>query len=617
MSENTVKEVCEILGMPYISSRPVTDDLFDIGSDESCSFVGEVSPLGIEEIVRSRTGLWVSKIDREINTLIGGYRGDRKLENGDIYHPDIDPQYLRSRFISYSEYLSLFSYATSYEKNLSYITYRAVRELVDNVPNFTSEYSNTLTGYTNFLARRSPRLREHFLKNALSYIPDSARKRHTYITGGTGSGKSEMMKILAYSTVRKNAKNPHNRSKRESLIVIDPHGELADGIAQFREHENDADLIYVDLFLKDGFSPSINPFDIPTDNQKHIELVAQEITGAFLEIIGQANLSTQMEAILEPCIATVLVKKDGSIKDLQRFMDDENNADLIELGQKSRNAAHRELFNNAFTRSTYKTTKDGIYTRLQVLLNSGVFSDFIARPSTIDLSQAMDNGTSVVFKLTQGDIGEKVCHAIGRLIVAMIKSIGLRRAKIDEHLRTPVHVFIDECQNFISPSIEKMLTESRKYGVHLTLAQQILGQGMDSATEEITLGNTGVKIVGSNSLGTLKDMSRETETELELMQQLLTGEFIVKVRNPQKPTPSFILKAPTLLLNGRNNGTNWNGVLKEQIEKYYSKVEDTTLDTEKQNEVMERQTTEDDLSGSDEDNAPKATTKAVKPKFKL
>ena len=611
----TLELVCETLGMPYITPRAITGDLFDLGIEQDCSFVGEVDPLTITEIVRSRTSAWVAKIDVEINKLIGGYTGGQELENGEIYHPHIDPEILRSRFISFAEYQSLFSYTTSYEKHLSYITFRAVNELIKNAPNFTSEYSNTLTGYIDFLARYSPPLRDVFLKKALAYIPNSSRKRHTYVTGGSGSGKSELLKILAYSSIRKNAKNRNNQRKRETVIVIDPHGDLAEQIGKFREHDNGADLIYVDPRLRNSYSPSINPFDVETDDQFFIELLTQEITGAFNEIMDNSNLSTQMMAMLNPCIATIIRKKNGSIKDLQRFMDDDNNSDLVALGRQSPNPAHRDFFSSGFLKSTYKVTKGSVYTRLQTLLNSTVFSNFMARPSTIQLDREMDAGKTIIFNLSQGKIGEDVSHSTGRLLLAMIKAIGLRRENVPEHLRMTTHVIIDECQNFISPSIEKILAEARKYAIHLTLAQQILGQGMEASTRRIVLGNTAVKITGANSLDTLQTMAKETGAELEIMQKLKVGQFAVKVRDPKKPTPSFVLEVPPLLLNGKNDCSDWNDVLHRQLGSYYSST--AQKPREQQVEQMERQAVRGDLSPSDGKSQPTRAKKGKKAKYEL
>lgn len=615
----TLEQVCEILGMPYITPRAISNDLFDIGSDKDCAFMGEVDPLTITEIVRSRSSAWVTKIDHEINQLINGYKGGEQLENGDTYHPHIDPEILHSRFISYGEFLSLFSYSTSYEKHLSYITFRAVNSLIENVPNFTSEYSNTLTSYINFLARYSPPLRDAFLKKALAYIPNSSRKRHTYVTGGSGSGKSELLKMLAYSSIRKNARNPKNERKRETVIVLDPHGDLAEQIGKFKEHDGRigerAELVYIDPLLEKDMSPTINPFDVDTDDQFFVELLTQEITSAFGEILDGANLSTQMMALLHPCIATIIRKKNGSIKDLQRFMDDDNNDDLIALGRKSPNPAHRNFFNDGFLKSSYNTTKIGIYTRLQVLLNSTVFSNFMARPSTIDLAKEIDSGKTIIFNLSQGRIGEDVSHSTGKLLLAMIKAIGLRRESIPEHLRMTTHVIIDECQNFISPSIEKILAEARKYAIHLTLAQQILGQGMDTSTKNIVLGNTAVKIIGANSLDTLSKMAKETGTELEIMQSLKVGQFVVKVRDPKKPTPSFVLEVPPLLLNGRNDCKDWYSRCTSQLFDHYSHLEKAPQ--EEKAEQMERQTMRGDLSASDEKQATNRPRKSKKAKYEL
>ncbi len=107
-----------------------------------------------------------------------------------------------------------------------------------------------------------------------------------------------------------------------------------------------------------------------------------------------------MDALIHPCLSVLLRKKGSSFIDLQRFMDDDNNQDLVELGMKSQNPQHRLFFTNQFTRKTLWLTKRGIYMRLQVLLNDPIFQNLISGSNSLDLERLIEEKKIIIFKLT-------------------------------------------------------------------------------------------------------------------------------------------------------------------------------------------------------------------------
>ncbi len=110
-----------------------------------------------------------------------------------------------------------------------------------------------------------------------------------------------------------------------------------------------------------------------------------------------------MDAILSPCIATLLRLETSSFSDLQRFMDDNNNADLLALGQQSPNPQHKLLFRHKFNSSLFSATKHGIYTRLQVILNDPTFQNLISHTTTVHLKQLIEAKKIILFKLSLGN----------------------------------------------------------------------------------------------------------------------------------------------------------------------------------------------------------------------
>lgn len=266
------------------------------------------------------------------------------------------------------------------------------------------------------------------------------------------------------------------KQKKASIVVTDPHGDLSEELLGLRICKAQKErIVYIDPYLSKRQTPTINPFDIYDKSEENIDLLTQELVRVFKELLPN-HLSLQMEAVLTPCIATVLRKQNGSLSMLQRFMDDEKNADLIAAGLKSPNPSHQSFFAQAFQKTDYRVTKLAIYTRIQSLLNHRVFREMIDGKSTINLKKCIDSKKIIIFNLAQGKMGSEVSSTYGKFVIALVTSIALKRAYQPKFLRVPTYLFIDEFHNYLTESIEKIFAETRKYRLHLVVANQSLFQ---------------------------------------------------------------------------------------------------------------------------------------------
>lgn len=457
------------------------------------------------------------------------------------------------------------------------------------------------------LKRMLPTWRAFFAR-LRARIPEEARKRHTYIVGKTGSGKSELLKLFLHGDRRKG---------KSTSILIDPHGDLAEEVARFKEHERSDDLIYIDPYLdKYGKKkPCINPLEIKDKSPQNVDFVSQSLVSAFKELLQNTSLTTQMEALLIPCL-TVLLKREGStLLDLQRFMNDERNEDLVEEGKQSDIVTHRNFFQYRFYEKTFAITKASLSTKLQSILNSQTFYYLTVGNSTLDMESVLDSRKLIIFNLSKGQLGRDTSEAFGRFIIASIQSAILKRAQQATRNRVPVHLYIDEFHNYVSPSLEEILAESRKYGLHLTLAQQFIGQNMDTQFQKTVLSLTEIKITGTCADDNLSKTATAMGMEETEIARLGTGSFFVKVSN----RPPFRLYAPTFLL-GNNNGMTWegwHGVREHQLDQYYRNIGlDMASQTKTNGETG-------DARGSDPDEYQNDATpqepkkKPKKPKFQL
>lgn len=389
-------------------------------------------------------------------------------------------------------------------------------------------------------------------------VPDKAREAHTYIIGASKSGKSELIKDLIFSDFEK---------ENKSVILIEPHGDLAEQVAKLKGKNNEK-LVYIDFTLDPEKTPVLNPFDITDRTPENIEIQAQALIDAFEDILG-AEFSTQMEELLGATIRTLMQTGKGDFWELRRFMDDENNSDLVTAGKASPNPKDRLFFNDgSFNQQSYKPTKNSLKSKIGTYLGYAVFRNFTTGKSTIDLKKLTDGKKWVIFNLSKGNIGKKVSPILGRFVIASLQNIILQRAKTTH--RTPVYLYIDEFQNYTSETIEEIFSESRKYGFHLTVAHQNTGQLLGKM-RDLIFSNTSVKIVGRNDTDQLKKLSNQILTEFEELDKLTTGNFYMRVEKNEAQK----IKVGTKLIDNKYSMTpqEWEQVKAEQLDEFYTKIE--------------------------------------------
>jgi type IV secretory pathway TraG/TraD family ATPase VirD4 len=355
-----------------------------------------------------------------------------------------------------------------------------------------------------------------------------------------------------------------------TVVIIDPHGDFAEEVAKFRENRDSDRLIFIDPYLSPGYAPTVNPLYLRDRSPQNVDITAQALVDAFKQILDNTSLTVQMEALLVPCLTVLLLRENSTLIDLQRFLNDEKNDDLVALGKQSQNPAQRLFFRDRFYERTFAATKASISTKLQSLLNSQTFYHLTVGPNTVDIEAVLNEKKLVVFNLAKGKLGSDTSEAFGRFLLALMQSAILKRAQSAKGQRVPVHLFIDEFQNYISPSIAEILAESRKYGLHLTMAQQYLGQQMDTDFRRGILANTQVKMTGMSANDSRAAIAKETGIGESDLAGLGKGQFYVKVGN----RPAFKLYVPSFLIGTKHAmaAEDWQTVKTRQLEHYYRRL---------------------------------------------
>lgn len=446
---------------------------------------------------------------------------------------------------------------------------------------FSQSFPPSMEGYIKYVCSQSEEVRSFFFDRYKTLpVSEENRKRHTYIVGGSGSGKSELIKWICYHYLKRNMST--------AVVLIEPHGKLSREIAKWPELQGDR-LVYIRPGIEGGKTPIFNPFDIDDEQRKNprvISVLVDDTIDIIAELM-ERDFTLNMETLLRACLYILYSRKDSTFLDVLRFVDvDKNrNSDLIEVGKRifPPSSPLLSFIINDLHSSGLGPTRQAVKMRFSSLLSRHFISSFLIGKSTFNLEEALKARKFVIFNFSSSDIGSTESRIFGKLILSHIKAFGFRqgREEYPESLFVPVHVIADECQEFITPALAVIIEQLRKFGIHLTLAQQTIGKGMSPELEGAVLTNTAVKITGRNSETDLKRFSAETGADLKELARLQKGQGWFCVHSAG--LPPVIVKTPGHRLDGKGAVADevWQATLAAQVATYYGDRRATVnLDTE-------------------------------------
>ena len=500
--------------------------------------IGSSEVISLEDNVKEIMRLWVKSIDA--------------LQNEVLYQKidPLDPVAVLlkvARGVTFEEFqmvLKTTEYDTIHIDEKDYKHFRAydffrIADKVDRKRFITQNNyeKDNFQNYIEMLARYKVPAMSFFLSKKIpAYFPFSALLKHTYLTAGSGAGKTELMKLITY-----NLQGKTQQHKNASIVVFDPQGDFSRECLRFKMNQDRSRIIYIDLYIhkelqkygitdakESTFSAIINPFDIDEKTVDAVGKMTIELSRAFEELLKDETITGNMQTFLQPCISTLLFRENSSIRDLQRFMQEGNNGDLRDLGRKNPIPDHRNFFTSGgFDIPLYKKTRDALYQKIQQLLNLPNFSRLMVGKSTIDLRKALNSGKVVLINLSKGELMPPTSHAFGKILFALIQGIGFRRVDTPKEKRKNTFVIIDEFQNFAISYVKNMLEEIRQYKIGFLMAQQFAGQGMDRDFLDSILANTTLKIIGNNDPNTFGELSRSTGISIDQLRNLAKHSFFV------------------------------------------------------------------------------------------
>ncbi|RNJ51396.1 type IV secretory system conjugative DNA transfer family protein [Methylocystis hirsuta] len=321
------------------------------------------------------------------------------------------------------------------------------------------------------------------------------RRRHVYIAGQTGTGKTEQLTNLMRADLVSGA----------GFCFLDPHGDASRRIAGMTPRERTRGVIYLDP-SDPTHTFSYNPLSgIPADKRA---TATANIVSAFKNIWAQ-SWGPRLEYILTNSLRLLLDTKDQSLLGLPRLLVDDTYREW--LVKRCNDPVIRAYWRNEYAAYDDRHRTEAIspvQNKIGILLSNPFIRSIVSQPaSTIDARRIMDTGRVLIVNLSKGRLGEEPAHLLGALLITAFAQAAEARQDLPEDERRDFTLYCDEFQNFATDSFASILSEARKWRLSLVAANQHVSQ-LPETLRHAVFGNAGTIIafrVGAHDASALAD----------------------------------------------------------------------------------------------------------------
>ncbi len=304
------------------------------------------------------------------------------------------------------------------------------------------------------------------------------RRRHVYIVGQTGTGKTGLLFNLMRADLEAGA----------GFCFLDPHGDASLAIAAATPRHRTNHVIYLDP-SDPTYTFAYNPLAGVAEAARATS--AANIVSAFKNIWGN-SWGPRLEYVLSNALRLLLDNRDQSLIALPRlFVDEEFRGRLIKncIDPVIRFYWQREF--EALDSRQRAETLSPIQNKIGILLaNPFIRSVLCQNASTIDIADAMNTGKVLIVNLSKGNLGTEPAHLLGALLITAVSQAAEARRNLPEDERRDFTLYVDEFQNFATDSFASILSEARKWRLSLVAANQHVAQ-LSEGLQHAVFGNTG------------------------------------------------------------------------------------------------------------------------------
>ncbi|PIR46863.1 MAG: hypothetical protein COV07_02040 [Candidatus Vogelbacteria bacterium CG10_big_fil_rev_8_21_14_0_10_45_14] len=313
-------------------------------------------------------------------------------------------------------------------------------------------------------------------------IKRTDRRRHMYIIGKSGVGKSKFLELM----LRQDVAYGHG------LCLIDPHGDVIDAVLDFVPRERMEDVVVIDP-SDSKFPVSFNPLANVDPDLKH------QMTQGLIEVLEKqfgANWTPRLEHVFRFTCLALLDYPYATMRGMLMMLTDRNyRQKVIEYIEDD---VVKRFWAIEFADWSEKFDTDAIIPLVnklgQFLSNPMLRHIFGQQESKVDIEKLMNEKKMIFINLSKGRLGEENSSFFGSMFITKIKQAGMGRAKLPESARVDFYLYVDEFQNVVTDTFANILSEARKYGLCLVMAHQYVAQ-LIPEVEQAVRGNVGSMVI--------------------------------------------------------------------------------------------------------------------------
>lgn len=336
-------------------------------------------------------------------------------------------------------------------------------------------------------------------------IKTDDRRRHFYVLGKTGMGKTTLLENMVIGDVV----NGHG------LAIIDPHGDFAEKILDYIPASRINDVIY---FNPADFDYPIGFNVLESVNEQNKPLVAAGLMSVF-KMIWPDVWSARMEHILNNCILSLLDFPGSTLLGINRILIDKEYRKRVV--SKIKDPVVRSFWTDEYSRWEDRFRNEAIapiQNKVGQFLSSATIRNIVAQvKSTINIREIMDEGKILVVNLAKGRIGEDSSRILGGMLITKLQLAAMERVDIPEDDRRDFYLYVDEFQNFATQAFANILSEARKYHLNLIIAHQYIEQLDEDYVRPAVFGNVGTLV-----------SFRVGGKDAEFLEQEFTPQFVIE-----------------------------------------------------------------------------------------
>ena len=364
-------------------------------------------------------------------------------------------------------------------------------------------------------------------------LSESDRRRHVYIIGKTGTGKSELLKQLIIQDI----------NDGKGVCFIDPHDTIQKILPRIPP-ERAEDVIYFDP--SDTMRPmGLNLLEAYTEEQK--SFVVSSIINLMYKLYDPYKtgiIGPRFEHAIRNAMLTVMSEPGATFVEVVRVLTDSKYVNEILPKVKDPMVKRYWTDQIAQTSDFHKSeVLDYIVSKFGRFVTNAMIRNIIGQSkSAFDFRKVMDEGKILLINLAKGKIGEENANFLGLVLVPKILVAAMSRQDVPEEKRRDFHLYVDEFQNFATPDFAQILSEARKYHLTLTVANQFIGQ-MEEEIKNAVFGNVGTLIsfrVGVADASYLEHELQPVFSESDLLNIERFNVYVKTIVN-NEPVPPFSL----------------------------------------------------------------------------